>query len=73
MKQFLGINNHVYAETMTVGELRDELSKYPPDMPVLATWEGVTREIRTENFEVSEYGTPKDNTPCLWIDVEFNR
>jgi len=56
--------------TMTVKELRDELSKYPDDMPVVATWEGVRAGITPQDFLVSEptpYGVTEKQ---LEIDVE---
>ena len=37
-----------YVETPTVGDLIKELSKFPPDAPVLATWEGVFQRIGVE-------------------------
>lgn len=52
---------------MTVAELIAELNKHAPDMPVLATWEGVLAGIRPENFAVEEY----DGRQQLTIDVEM--
>lgn len=38
--------------TMTVKELRDELSKYPEDTKVFATWEYVVSPISPYNFDL---------------------
>ena len=56
--------------TMTVKELRDELSKYPEDMPVIATWEGVLAGITQDGFSIFN---PNVNITerQLHIDVEY--
>lgn len=56
------------AVTMTVAEIKEKLSEYPDDMPVIATWEGVAAWITTDNFSVSENGYYQE--PTLEIDVE---
>lgn len=53
--------------TMTISELIDALSKYPADMPVIATLENVAAGIRVENFDVNDRG---EDEPQLCIDVE---
>jgi hypothetical protein len=55
--------------TMTVKELRDELSKYPDDLPVIATWEGVGAGIRKENF-TTRFDNGYMDEMQLEIDVE---
>ncbi len=54
--------------TMTAGELTNLLAKYPPDMPVLAAWEGVLAPINADKFEV-EPADKKITLPCLVVDV----
>lgn len=58
---------------MTVSELISELSKYPPDMPVVATWEGVAAGIRAENFDLSKWFDTDIPETQLYIDVEDYR
>jgi hypothetical protein len=56
---------------MTVGELRDELAKYPSTMPVWATWEGVLAYVGRKNFAVKrEKNDIGHDVDCLVIDVE---
>ena len=61
-------------ETMTVGELREYLSRFPYDLPVAATWEGVVAGIRPENFSSRDcrwrYLTYGGRIGALVIDVE---
>ncbi|MFH1744507.1 MAG: hypothetical protein ABIH23_36345, partial [bacterium] len=52
--------------TMTVSELRDSLSKYADDMPVVTTWESVISGVRNENFTVEV----RNGREELVIDVE---
>ncbi len=52
--------------TMTVAEMIDELKKYDPEIPVLATLEGIFAGIRSENFLIEDYEGRKQIT----IDVE---
>ena len=33
----------------TVGEVRDALCMFPSDIPIMGTWEGVTRFLRVYN------------------------
>lgn len=72
MKTFRYKLVHVAGQTMTVSELRDALAKYPPDMPVLAEWEGCLAYIEGENFSVREEhkGHEDDKCECLIIWVE---
>lgn len=55
------------ADTMTAGELSEELAEYPDDMPVYATWEGCTVSIRRECFTVGLIL----GKPALQIDVDL--
>ena len=55
--------------TMTVKELRDTLSHYPDDMPVVATWEGVVAGITIDNFSY-KYDERYMPEMHLEIDVE---
>lgn len=58
MKKF---GNDVYKKsTLTVGELRAILDKYPADMPVLATWEGIYAPFRGEGFLNTKNGETDD-------------
>ena len=52
---------------MTVGELRSALENFAPEIPILATWEGVDAGIREKNFStrISDQGRLE-----LVIDVE---
>jgi hypothetical protein len=55
--------------TMTVLELKNYLSKFPENMPIVATWEGVSAAICDNNFsvhEIDQYYPEK----TLEIDVE---
>lgn len=56
-------------KTMTVGELKEFLSKFLNEMPVVATWEGVSAGIIEENIIIKK----PDNyysEDTLEIDVE---
>lgn len=39
--------------TTSVKQLRDALAKYPDDMPVVPTWEGIFTEFRLDRLEVA--------------------
>ena len=71
MKTFLHERGHVAGQTMTVSELRELLTKYQDDMPVLAEWEGVLAYIEPDNFAVESVfkGNMNDIFGCLVIDV----
>ena len=60
--------------TMTVGELREHLSRFSDDMPVAATWEGVIAGIRLTNFSYRDRGwrylPAGGEIGALAIDVE---
>ena len=60
--------------TATVKELREFLKKYPDDMPVMATWEGVNAymDISEGYVEVNRVskGHDEDACDCLVIWVE---
>ena len=72
MKTFRYELGHEAGKTLTVAELKKELEKYPDNMPVMATWEGVTAYIDSENFETDYVckGKVEDKEMCLVIDVE---
>lgn len=53
-------------ETMTVSELREALNRYPQDMPVFASWEGVQAAFKDEHFSIER----NDGINHLVIDVE---
>jgi hypothetical protein len=55
--------------TMTVKELREALSEYKDDLPVVATWEGVGAGFRKENMEI-RFNSEYMDEPQLEIDVE---
>jgi hypothetical protein len=62
---------HDAGQTVTVQELIDILKRYPGDMPVFATWEGVLAYVDPVNFtieSVSKHG--ERESPHLLIDVE---
>ena len=62
------VGNHKNSRmTMTVQELIAELSKYPPEMPVITVWEGQGSGIRAENFTISDMNASENQ---LSIDVE---
>jgi len=72
MKTFRFELGHEAGETLTVSELKNELEKYPDNMPVMATWEGVRAYIDADNFETDfvDKGKLEDKEMCLIIDVE---
>lgn len=58
------------AEVTTVKQLRDALAKYPDDMPVVPTWEGIFTEFHLDRLEIAH--TSIDDEPprdILVIDV----
>lgn len=70
MKVFRYSESNEAGKTITVKEMIEALSKYPDDMPVLATWEGIHTFIDGE-FKTESYtsGFEKDRELCLIIDV----
>lgn len=74
MKTFRSERGHIDKVTMTVGELREKLSEYPDEMPILPTWEGIHRGIQKNGFDVIEadYFHKDDNCSALQIDVEYD-
>ena len=71
MKTFHYADGRVAKTTMTVAELRAELSKYPDDMPVFAEWETVYGDVRADNFTVTApTGTWFGEVPSLLINVD---
>lgn len=71
MKEFRYSTEVLAGNTVTVKELMEALSKYPEDMPVMATWEGVHAFIDPELFsvEVVSKGHKEDDCDCLVINV----
>ncbi len=55
-------------KTMTVAELKAELNKYPDNIPVIATWEGVMVGINADDFRVKCVC----NETYVIIDVDQN-
>lgn len=55
-------------KTITVGEFIDILRKYPEDLPVLTTWEGVCVAIGKGDFSVDFNDYENDN--FLFIDAD---
>jgi hypothetical protein len=81
MKTFHYPLGHEDFSTLTVAELKEILSKYPDEMPVLATWEGIFTPFCNEHYpNEPEYNSikvvtpdlwmPQDNIPCLIFDVD---
>ena len=73
MKSFRYGLGHLAGKTVTVKELKDELDKYPDDMPVMAEWEAVTACIDPEEFSIQSIskGMEEDREDCLVIDVNI--
>ena len=53
------------AESMSVGQLMDLLSKYPNEMKVLFTWEGIIKPIYKNNIY-------EDIHASLLLDADSN-
>jgi hypothetical protein len=72
VKTFRYPKGHLRGSTMTVAELREKLNQYPPDMPVIAQWEGTWNMIEYDAFDVEHenYCHPDDMCDCLVIDVD---
>ncbi len=70
MKTFRYSRRTSAGSTMTVKELKELLSKYPDDMPVMATWEGVTAFIEDSEVVSVSKGMEEDREDCLVFDVE---
>lgn len=54
-----------FAETITVQELIDAISKFPPKTKVCTTWESTIHTLLTENIYMSKWGV-------LFIDADDN-
>lgn len=72
MKIFRHERGHEAGRTMTVAELKEKLSQYPDDMPVMALWEEVYAYIEPQNFDVEKVskGNKEDECDCVTIWVE---
>lgn len=70
MKVFKNYTGQIYDSTLTVAEMMEKLSHYPPDLPVMAEWDGINTCFDFDGFEVKfvTYGDSK-NFECLVIDV----
>lgn len=69
------MKNIGYGPTMTVGELIEKLMGFPPDLPVLATWEGIFTAIQPDEISVGkpteptdEPGTERDEALIINVD-----
>lgn len=73
MKKLRSKVGHTQYETMTIAELREELSRYPDDMAVLATWEGIYTAFNVDNIDIDyiAHVHPDDAQNCVIIDVEY--
>lgn len=65
MKTFYYDHGAVMGATLTVGELKAVLANYPDEMPVLATWEGITTCFHADGVEVGQFFSED----CLVFDV----
>lgn len=70
-KVFHHKNGNQCGSTLTVKELRECLSAYPEDMPVMATWEGVVACIEEDMMAVEpiDKGLAVERCEGLLIDV----
>ena len=60
-------------EVMTVSDVIAKLSEYPPDMPTLGAWEGVSGFIQSDSFSVGRVSRSTlvvEDCECLLIDVD---
>lgn len=73
MKTFYLPSGQVDQHTCTIEELVQALQKYPPDTPVLATWEGVKVGIIPESLGTEQYSSNNRDKPIdvLFIDVNY--
>jgi len=58
-------------KTLTVSELIACLQKFPPDMPVVAAWEGIFVGIKDENINIDSplpYSGKKLNALIIHVD-----
>lgn len=52
--------------TMTAGELIEKLKEFPPETPVMGTWEGICVEIVPDKIYTKDFY----EVPVLYIDVD---
>lgn len=71
MKTFRWAHGGTRFSTMTIGELKSLLSKYPDDIPVLAEWEGQFMPLDPD-VKIVPYdpGFEADRADCLVINVD---
>lgn len=71
MKTFRFFRGDFAGSTITVKELREALSEFPEDMPVMVEWEGCRSYIDLANFSTYRVskGFPADECEVLMIDV----
>ena len=72
MKTFRYKKGHEAGKTLTVAELREVLSHYPDDMPVMAEWECVWAYVCLEAFSIQRVskGMEEDACDCLVLGVD---
>lgn len=60
---------HPAEETMTVSDLRQALKEFPPDAPVLFTWEGIHVPVQPRCLSLDP--TPFcDQAPVVWLNAD---
>jgi hypothetical protein len=65
-------DNFPIGVTMTVAEVREKLAEFPPDMPVIAEWEGTWNYFAPVDFRVERHGKcrSEDDCDCLVVNVD---
>jgi hypothetical protein len=64
---------HIARRTCTVAELRDYLSQFPENMPIVATWEGTVHGLSSpEVWEDFDYDFEADKCDVLAFDVQYD-
>ena len=69
MKTFRYSKGNLSGRTMTVMEMKELLSRYPDDMPVMALWEGCNAFIESVEVDSVCKGLEEDRADCLVFDV----
>jgi hypothetical protein len=62
---------HVAHTTCTVAELREFLTQFPADMPVMGAWEGQVRGLSHPGVEPIDWGFEADREDVLILDAEL--
>ena len=55
----------ILPDTLSVGQLIEILKRYPPNMPVITTWESTIHGLQEDNIYESKEGN-------LYIDADYN-